>query len=409
MPEKGGRYFREARFLFLGDRYVAQSHVPEARVLFGYMRDMQAMGGPPIQVQYATLQDGTKIKAVMMNGQFQAQILSTSSHKEGIEYPPTIVGIHYVTTPDRTTLIYRRGFKWQKKTGVVFLDVPGVNVNCFPESVSEDGALVAGTTAAGTVVWDADNVPTIYPTAANWSIDVSNGSITPFSTLIGIEPSMNVSVDAYHRYLGDGSHLFYGGRVYGANSDIVGTTVRRDTNGAETFGLHEPTGGLPAGYSYVTGATKDGNTLVGEYDAIYVCVWRRTDSQSPYSVVAANSGLRRSASISDDGRLIVAQKYQYRTTGGLYDITPVIWNPDTGTEELVEPFLSPPTNPSPIQYQALGDQCHSKGRHIGGSFNTDPFISICAWEKLPSGLWRRIPELNGPTLSNMFGYCTATN
>lgn len=78
MPEKGGRYFQEARFFFLGDKPVAQSHVPEARAMLGYLRDMQALGGPPIQVKYATLQDGTKIKATMMNGQYQAIIESGS-------------------------------------------------------------------------------------------------------------------------------------------------------------------------------------------------------------------------------------------------------------------------------------------------------------------------------------------
>ena len=74
--ERGGRYFREARFFLAGDKVAAQSHILEARSLMGYMRDMHALGGPPIQVQYATLQDGTRIKAVMMNGQYQAEIVS---------------------------------------------------------------------------------------------------------------------------------------------------------------------------------------------------------------------------------------------------------------------------------------------------------------------------------------------
>jgi hypothetical protein len=83
--ERGGRYFREARFFLAGDKVAAQSHILEARSLMGYMRDMQAMGGPPIQVQYATLQDGTQIKATMMNGQYQAQIVSPirTKKKEG--------------------------------------------------------------------------------------------------------------------------------------------------------------------------------------------------------------------------------------------------------------------------------------------------------------------------------------
>ena len=74
--ERGGRYFREARFFLAGDKAAAQSHIGEARVLMGYMRDQLALGGPPIQVRYATLQDGTQIKATMMNGQYQAQIIS---------------------------------------------------------------------------------------------------------------------------------------------------------------------------------------------------------------------------------------------------------------------------------------------------------------------------------------------
>ena len=77
--ERGGRYFREARFFLAGDKVAAQSHIGEARVLMGYMRDQLALGGPPIQVQYAALQDGTQIKATMMNGQYQAQIISPYS------------------------------------------------------------------------------------------------------------------------------------------------------------------------------------------------------------------------------------------------------------------------------------------------------------------------------------------
>ena len=77
--ELGGRYFREARFFLAGDKVAAQSHILEARSLMGYMRDQLALGGPAIQVQYATLQDGTQIKATMMNGQYQAEIVSPAT------------------------------------------------------------------------------------------------------------------------------------------------------------------------------------------------------------------------------------------------------------------------------------------------------------------------------------------
>jgi hypothetical protein len=91
--ERGGKYFREARFFLAGDKVVATSHVHEARMLMGYMRDQLALGGPPIQVQYATLGDGTIIRATMMNGQYQAQIESPGGRVVPIEqdYWPIVV------------------------------------------------------------------------------------------------------------------------------------------------------------------------------------------------------------------------------------------------------------------------------------------------------------------------------
>jgi hypothetical protein len=74
--ERGGKYFREARFFLGGDRVAAALHIGEARQLLGYLRDRHAIGGPPVLVQYATLSDGTTIKAVMMNGQYQAEIVT---------------------------------------------------------------------------------------------------------------------------------------------------------------------------------------------------------------------------------------------------------------------------------------------------------------------------------------------
>ena len=90
--ERGGRYFREARFFFAGDKVAAQSHTPEARSLMGYMRDMHSLGGPAVQVQYMTLQDGTQIKATMMNGQFSANISSPSHKRE----KPSLASVVYV-------------------------------------------------------------------------------------------------------------------------------------------------------------------------------------------------------------------------------------------------------------------------------------------------------------------------
>lgn len=88
--ERGGRYFREARFFLAGDKVAARSHILEARSLLGYMRDQHSLGGPPIQVKYATLNDGTQIKAVMMNGQYQAEIVSPPSVLPERKYSPII-------------------------------------------------------------------------------------------------------------------------------------------------------------------------------------------------------------------------------------------------------------------------------------------------------------------------------
>lgn len=81
--ERGGRYFREARFFLGGDKVAAQSHILEARSLLGYLRDQLALGGPPIAVKYATLSDGTLIKATMANGHYQAEIVAPARASGG--------------------------------------------------------------------------------------------------------------------------------------------------------------------------------------------------------------------------------------------------------------------------------------------------------------------------------------
>lgn len=88
MTERGGRYFREARFFLGGDRAVAQSHIGEARMLLGYMRDQHALGGPSYQVQHTQLQDGTVIRGIMNNGLFQAEVISPLSGQESIDECP---------------------------------------------------------------------------------------------------------------------------------------------------------------------------------------------------------------------------------------------------------------------------------------------------------------------------------
>lgn len=103
--ERGGRYFREARFFLKGEKTVAQSHILEARKLLGGLRDNLALGGPAVQTRYTTLPDGTTIKATVMNGQYQAEIVSPTADvterevcEMYIESGPLEVG--YFTTGD---------------------------------------------------------------------------------------------------------------------------------------------------------------------------------------------------------------------------------------------------------------------------------------------------------------------
>jgi hypothetical protein len=128
--ERGGRYYREARFFLAGDRPRAQLHTSEARMLMGEMRDSLAMGGPPIQIRYTQLQDGTTIKAVMMNGQYQAGIFSPILKKRGgkrrvVRYAQVCVQV------DPATNIQQRIGMTFNTSGPMFGDVPGT----YPETL----------------------------------------------------------------------------------------------------------------------------------------------------------------------------------------------------------------------------------------------------------------------------------
>lgn len=161
--ERGGRYFREARFFLAGDKDAAQSYVIEARSMMGYMRDMQALGGPPIQVKYATLLDGTQIKATMMNGQYQAEIFSPML---GEEKRPEVYEIwvrpYWTETEDwdllvklggncsATTVIQERKFYsnriWKAKDGSLYCIIGGNDENKYigelGNIISKDGDII---------------------------------------------------------------------------------------------------------------------------------------------------------------------------------------------------------------------------------------------------------------------------
>lgn len=122
--ERGGKYYREARFFLGGDKVAAQGHIGEARQVLGYLRDMQSLGGPAIQVQYATLQDGSTIKAVLVNGQYQAEIISPIRAPRGkkrriVRYAQVCAQVD----PD-TNVQQRIGMPFNT-SGPMFGDVPG--------------------------------------------------------------------------------------------------------------------------------------------------------------------------------------------------------------------------------------------------------------------------------------------
>lgn len=172
--ERGGRYFREARFFLAGDKVAAQSHILEARSLMGYMRDMHSLGGPPIQVKYATLQDGTQIKATMMNGQYQAEIISPfGGGRKSEVFVPTLAGHETMLLPDGVTEVGTKPFKWQRGSGLVYLGRLPTHDFYHVTKVSDDGSVCAGyarvnggpvvdgLVAFSWVVWDSEGVPSI--------------------------------------------------------------------------------------------------------------------------------------------------------------------------------------------------------------------------------------------------------
>ena len=417
--ERGGRYFREARFFLAGDKVAAQSHILEARSLMGYMRDMHSLGGPPIQVQYATLQDGTQIKAVMMNGQYQAEIVSprrTSSARP--VKVPTIVGRKYYQ-PFGTPAHLTRAFKWQAGTGVVDLPlIPGFN-SAHATQVSEDGTIVAGVainfvtvdlitslSATALVYWDADNVGHVassvtYP----YMLDVQYGDTTPFDSIPAIAPDMGnvISRGVGHRYVPGLAHLFYSA----TQSDYYhmwACSVEVSPEGVESFGLLEPLDGTPAWvYSMVHDSDDSGNVLAGEYQSATenpgavntpVCVWRRPARGEPY-VRSLVPGLENAgyASISGDGEAVLGHIGQVRADGGIYDNVPGVYTAQYGTEQL-EDFWFSSGSTAPIIQSIHGLSISTAGDIVCGQDVRTPHAMVKAWRRGTGGAWEVIPELD---------------
>ncbi len=251
--ERGGKYFREARFFFAGDKVAAQSHTPEARMIMGQMRDMRAMGGVPSQVRYAQLPDGTLIRAVLVNGQYQAEIISPfGQKKEEKQRVLTIVGQRYTNVFVGSVELYR-AFKWQKATGPVELPLPVGRNYAYAFQASDDGSMVLGVAGMATLVgpnvvysdvtfvmWDGENAVTILPAVPTYHhiYDVQFNSTDYFDALPTIAPGMwaGSSLGVQNRFAPGLRHLLYGGIPSDANHQYA-ATVEVAVDGTESYGL----------------------------------------------------------------------------------------------------------------------------------------------------------------------------
>ena len=418
--ERGGRYFREARFFLVGDKVVAQSHILDARSLMGYMRDMHALGGPSIQVKYATMQDGTVIKATMMNGQYQAEIVSPRLAPVAAEPRniPTMAGYRYADGSDGT-IVEAQAFKWQEGTGTVFLPFTEDYNTSYPLSVSEDGSMVAGkmlkyvTVGLSTTVeksswvyWDASNIPTLVPEAGyQYILDVQNKGTTLINavpTILPIESTQSRFGLPAHRYAASGRHQYFGTVSGGAFEAAVVDTL---ADGTEVIGLHET--GAPGGFSIINQADYSGNAMVGEYGTGSVVTWRRPAAGMPYVRAAVHADLTARSTpscISGDGTVVGGAMIQSRSAGAIVDEIPVVWSEQYGLEQL-EQFWELPGSTSPIiQTQTVGAITYD-GRVAGGSEAFDPNPIVRAWTRGEDDTWGPTPGLSGA----FFGICLVAN
>lgn len=411
--ERGGRYFREARFFLAGDKVAAQSHILEARSLMGYMRDMHSLGGPPIQVQYATLQDGTRIKATMMNGQYQAEIV-------GMRPPvlenkprriPTITGYkdNLSIGPQGTvTVIDRRAFRWQEATGVVIMELPAPYTHAYPTQVSLDGQLVGGTLwRAGYMmhhaVWDADgHVTDLGEAVFELNLDVTFGvpKLVPIPTSLPVfgtwrNTGITADVVAFHSSWYDGTTVF-------------AASVLKDADGNETIGVQETTGtysdviSVHRGGERCIGTYNDGSSVLGYGDA---AMWERDPATGLFVRTMLHPDLSSYAYGSLDGGTVVGNVHRDRSPLADHDNLPAVLDVASGEMQMIEPFFDSP--PSNIYQSASASGVFSEDgvTVIPGSENIgsgDGISYAVAWEKAGAG-FVRIPGID------FTGACTAIN
>lgn len=405
--ERGGRYFREARFFLAGDKVAAQSHILEARSLMGYMRDMQALGGPPIQVKYATLKDGTQIKATMMNGQYQAEIISPfGGVAKKSRRIPTIAGHKdnlSIAPWGTVTVIDRRAFRWQEATGVVVMELPAPYTHAYPTQVSLDGQLVGGTLwRAGYpshhAVWDADgHVTDLGVSVFEINLDVTFGEpkLVPIPTSLPVfgtwrNTGITEDVVAFHGSWYDGTTVF-------------AASVRKDADGNETIGVQETAGtysdvhSVHLGGERCIGTYNDGSSVSGSGDA---AMWERDPDTGLFVRTMLHPDLNGYAYGSLDGDTVVANVHRERSPFPDDDI-PAVLDVASGELQMIEPFFDPIVSTVWQSAKAVGVFSEGGVTVIPGSEQFNVSYAV-AWEKAEVG-FVRIPGID------FTGACTAIN
>lgn len=250
--ERGGKYFREARFFLAGDKVVAQSHIGEARQVLGYLRDRHAFGGPPVLVQYATLKDGTQIKATMMNGQYQAVIVSPGGRPkrvvEGYEVwvrpywndlpnydwlveddPATPYGV--ITTKEDPRYYSNR--MWQASDNSIHCIIGGGDDSRYfgapGQQISVDGEVVyEGINIVGTAMFGSDRV--VVTSVLTYNSGTQEETVT-FTVEVGsyMHSTPALSAITYGYLRGDGSKRFSQNTVIFNSDGSEGACVLGDT------------------------------------------------------------------------------------------------------------------------------------------------------------------------------------
>lgn len=380
--ERGGRYFREARFFLAGDKVAAQSHILEARSLMGYMRDMQALGGPPIQVQYATLKDGTQIKATMMNGQYQAEIVSPGRPlaKRKTKYPATVVGRKHITGPGGFSNDSAVPIKWQRSTGVVELPLPTGYAYGSAIDVDATGDVAYGyafnpyTPAElsdgfwpwAIVVWTGATEYVVTETANGFDIADLNSRGVDF---VDQDPTRRAKLDGTHRFVRyvDSVQMY----LSPTRDEVVGLypDASRTTTGIGFEAISFARDGLA-----VSGRHRaTGSPVVGTYDAAVTTRGGILDAFGAYVELPMYWAHGYSAA---NGLVVGSVLREIPPHSEVYPI-PAFWTAATGTV-LIEPMDWPVLGSSPEDYRAIATLAVEEASELDvlTSDDTDELIVI---------------------------------